>query len=73
MTTLSQPRIFGELEPGKRFIGFPLDGDNSGHGGFQGGHVLFIKIAPTERGNARAVTSGATSHIPDGMAVIEVL
>jgi hypothetical protein len=35
---------FGELNIGDMFIGFPLDGDNNGHGGYKGGHVLYRKI-----------------------------
>ena len=35
---------FGELRVGDKFIGLPWPGDNSGHGGFRGRSLLFVKI-----------------------------
>lgn len=37
---------FGDLEKGDKFICFPTDGDNSGHGGYLGSQNVYIKIDP---------------------------
>lgn len=60
---------FGELQVGDHFIGFPLPGDNSGHGGYLKGHRLFVK---TDREHARD-GRGEESHMPVGMFVVKVL
>jgi hypothetical protein len=39
----STPLKFKELAPGSRFVGFPMDGDDHGHGGYRKGHYLIIK------------------------------
>ena len=77
--TQSKPLTFGELRLGKKFIGFPLDGDDSGHGGFRGVHTIFIKFGQDESkpfeipsDNAMTVRDGIPSHMPKGMRVIEV-
>lgn len=43
--TQSKPLTLGELKVGTSFIPFPLDGDDSGHGGYRGGHILFTKVS----------------------------
>ena len=43
---MSKKLTFGDLEVGDKFIGFPSDGDNSGHGGHLGSHNVFMKISP---------------------------
>jgi len=40
---MSKPLTFGELEIRDYFIDFPIDGDDSGHGGFRNGSYLFKK------------------------------
>lgn len=76
----SQPLTFGELKIGDRFIGFPTDGDDSGHGGYRGGSYLFEKIGDEDRtsenlplDNAKRLKYGSTSHVPLGMNVLLVL
>lgn len=78
---------FGELKVGDRFIFFPSDGDNSGHGGYLGTHNVFIKINPCkeihingtveymsalEKVNAVSSEHGTLSQMPDEMEVIKV-
>ena len=73
--TQSKPLTFGELKIGAWFIGFPLDGDDSGHGGFR----IFIKMTdeyqtvPFVPGPANAQSvRGVNSTMPKDMAVLEV-
>jgi hypothetical protein len=42
----SKPKTLGDLKAGDKFIFFPMDGDDSGHGGFRSGTRLFVKIEP---------------------------
>jgi len=57
------PLTYGELERGDKFIYFPLDGDDSGHGGFRGGSNVFMKLSDTEAVNTgRGVVSEHTEH-----------
>lgn len=46
----SKPKTLAELNVGDKFIYFPTDGDDSGHGGFRGGERLFVKIEPIHPG-----------------------
>ena len=76
----SIPLTFGELEVGDKFISFPLDGDDSGHGGYRRGSYLFEKISDKDRvsdielvENAERLTDGVTTHNPPGMRVLKVL
>lgn len=48
--TRSKPLTLGELENGDYFIAFPLDGDDSGHGGFRKGSYLMRKVCDTPEG-----------------------
>ena len=43
---MSGKLTFGDLKVGDKFIAFPSDGDNSGHGGYLGSHNVFMKISP---------------------------
>lgn len=77
--TQSKPLTFGELKVGKKFIGFPIDGDDSGHGGFRGGFNIFIKFGEDESkpyitpsANAMMLRDGVPSHMPKTMHIIEV-
>ncbi len=47
----SRPLTLNDLKIGDTFICFPDDGDDSGHGGFKGGGVLFVKISPYHPGD----------------------
>ena len=69
MTTQSKPLTFKELGFGKWFIAFPIDGDDSGHGGYRGRHHLFIKTGNNE---ALKLLHSANSHMLDDMQVLEV-
>ena len=78
--TQSIPLTFGELKVGDRFIGFPLDGDDSGHGGFRNGSYLFEKISDGDRvskmelvDNARRLVDGVVVHDPRAMKVLKIL
>ena len=73
----SSPRLtFGDLQPGDHFIGFPLPGDDSGHGGYLGAHRLFVKtraFAPAVYENSGvACSDGGLSVFPNTMHVIKV-
>ena len=60
---------FGELNIGDFFIGLPMDGDNSGHGGLRLDHYLFQKF-----GGNKAIRSrdSVVSEMPDSMDVIRI-
>lgn len=78
---------FGELKVGQKFIGLPVPGDNSGHGGFKKGSYLFIKthlsVTETEcglpyadhipHGRAEKVVNNTTSDFPNSMPVLLIL
>jgi len=74
---MSEPLTFGEIQIGEHFIGFPRDGDDSGHGGYRGAHRVFEKIShehtPSGPGNAVAIETQTPSHMPPGMLVLKVL
>lgn len=73
--TMSAPLTFSDLAVGDKFIDFPVDGDDSGHGGFRGKHRIFIKVSNDpnpQHWNAMTISDGQISHMPDGMKVIEV-
>ena len=71
---------FVDLQVGDCFIGFPLPGDNSGHGGYLASSNLFRKLemkssgenAPVESGSAMD-PRGITSHFPYTMPVLRVI
>ena len=78
--TTSKPLTFGELEIGESFISFPVDGDDSGHGGFRKGFYVFKKInflpsgTPDSDLNAqRLIDNIPSSHIPDEMRVLKII
>ena len=68
--------LFGELRVGERFIGFPLSGDDSGHGGYRGTAYVFQKIAgvKNEYGivNAVRLLDQCLCSYSDDMPVIRV-
>ena len=72
---MSDKLTFGELKQGDKFIAFPLPGDDSGHGGYKGGHVLFYKWPTDVEGVyvAKNFTHGTFSSIPDTMHVIKIV
>ena len=69
-----KPRVltFGDLETGDKFISFPVDGDNSGHGGYLGTHYIFMKLLGSVDGDNSVKMNGTLSTMPDGMSVIKV-
>jgi hypothetical protein len=81
-----EPLRFGEIKVGESFIGFPLPGDNSGHGGFRGTNFLFIKTTEKVKevkpgmpyskevphGGATKINRNHEHHFPDSMLVIKV-
>jgi hypothetical protein len=71
----SKPLTFGELEEGKRFIAFPVDGDDAGHGGFRSAKYIFMKLRATvgKNGeNAVRECDGTLSTMPEGMKILRV-
>ncbi len=80
MTTMSKPLTFGELKIGEFFIGFPKDGDDSGHGGYRKGSYVFQKIAEGYTpgvdpctDNSQRLIDNSKSSMPNGMLVLKVL
>jgi len=65
---------FGDLKVNDSFIGFPMAGDNHGHGGYLGGHLIYVKIEPDEHGDnaVRFLGKGTRSKFPDAMKVLKV-
>lgn len=75
-TVHSKAKTFDELAIDACFIVFPSDGDDSGHGGFRGRYRLFRKTHGTTQNalpNSIAVGTGAPSHWPDHVRVLEIL
>lgn len=71
----SKPLTFGELAQGAKFIWFPVDGDDSGHGGFRGKHYIFTKLRESAGKNGENAVrdhDGTLSHMPDRMEVLPV-
>lgn len=68
---------FGELELSDKFIVFPIAGDDSGHGGFKGGHYIFYKWKYDEDGQdifcAKKFSDGVFSMLPDSIEVIKLI
>lgn len=75
MATQSKPLTFGELAEGKKFIFFPSDGDDSGHGGFRRPKYIFTKLRLSKGKNGENAVrdhDGTLSHMPDSMHVLPV-
>jgi hypothetical protein len=73
--SMSKPLTFGEIPEGSKFIGFPLDGDDSGHGGYRGKHYIFTKLRLFKGKNGENAVkdcNGTLSCFPDGMQVLPV-
>ena len=68
---------FGDLEIGDKYIGFPLPGDNQGHGGFKGGSYLFKKVEIIDdqeiKYNSERLKDHAFCAVSDSMLVLRVL
>lgn len=75
--SISKPLTFEEIAVGSHFISFPLDGDDSGHGGYRGAHRVFKKLSDAQTAtlteNAVTTETGSLSHMPPGMRVLPVL
>lgn len=67
---------YGELDIGDSFIGFPLPGDNSGHGGYKQAHIIWYKTSYDselhENKKAKRFSDGILSDFPDTMHVIKI-
>jgi hypothetical protein len=68
--TISKPLSFGELTLKDKFIGFPLDGDDAGHGGYRGESYVFEKVGYE---HAVRLKDGAICGNPAGMRVLKVI
>lgn len=69
---------FADLEQGDKFIALPVAGDDSGHGGLKGGHVLFYKWPCSGSFSSsefcgKIFSTGNFSTIPDSMQVIKIV
>ena len=69
---MSEKLTFGELKIGDKFIVFPISGDDAGHGGFKGGHNLFMKVKILKKIEALRISDGNTSKFDKSMCVIKV-
>jgi hypothetical protein len=75
----SSKLTFKDLEPGDKFIAFPIPGDDEGHGGYKGGHVMYTKWTdPNYEGfhgpnTARRVSDNLYTQMPDSMEVIKIV
>lgn len=76
---MGETEKFKDLKIGTKFITFPIDGDNSGHGGYLGSHYIFIKFAGNKKtkyslvsGNSIRLKDGNVSAMTDEMKVIIV-
>lgn len=68
--SMSQPLTFDELNIGNRFIAFPTDGDDNGHGGYRTGAYVFEKTTPT---TAQRLNCGTLSEFAGIMQVFKVI
>lgn len=68
---MSRYLTFRELHVRDRFIAVPVDGDDSGHGGFRKASYIFMKVDCTEY-NAIRQKDGISTHLPDSMRVLKV-
>lgn len=64
---MSRPLRFHELAVGDHFIGFPQDGDDSGHGGFRRGSHVFRKTAECPPGTSWGAEDNVV-RLVDGVA-----
>jgi hypothetical protein len=73
---ISKPLTFIELVGGDRFIAFPVDSDDSGHGGYQKGGYIFQKLrlsSGVEGKRAIRCCDGTLIEMADFMEVYKVL
>lgn len=76
---MSTPLTFYELRVGAWFIAFPIDGDDSGHGGFRRPTRVFEKTSNIDFSdrmpvdNAISIGTGRESHMTATMPVLQVL
>ena len=77
---MSIPLTFGELLVGDHFIGFPQDGDDSGHGGYRSEFHVFKKVNRKKKNkiyaycdNAQRLRDKNYSHFPGDMPVCKVI
>ena len=66
----SNPLTFKDLAVGERFVDFPTDGDDSGHGGFKAGAYLFIKSSEFE---AFRILDGNKSVFNQEMEIYKII
>jgi hypothetical protein len=65
---MSKPLTFKELEEGAKFISFPLDGDDSGHGGYRRGEYVYTKLSMYSRADQEIAVEGPNAvRNADGM------
>ena len=76
--SISPKLDFDSLKRGDKFISFPLDGDNNGHGGYLGSSYLFVVTKEAGKGmNALTgaainIRTGVESSCPNAMYVLKV-
>lgn len=78
---MSEPLTFGELHYSCYFVAFPKDGDDAGHGGYRGEHMVFKKAYRSESWrrdppplaeNAYAIGTGKWSHFTSSMQILQL-
>ena len=76
---MSNKLTLKELKEGSKFIFFPEDGDNHGHGGYKVGAYIYQKVSfpPKCKTKEHAVVirlvDGCFNEEPEWMEVIEVI
>jgi len=76
---MSKKLTLKDLKEGSKFIFFPVDGDNHGHGGYLKGEWLFQKVnfppEPKYKGQIAVIRliDGCYNEEPEWMEVIEVI
>jgi len=68
--SLSKPLTFGEISNGEKFVDFPTDGDDNGHGGYKSGAYIFVK---TDKDHARRISDWVESSFPETMQIYKVI
>ena len=68
---------FDDLAIGDHFIGWPVPGDNDGHGGYLGSQRLFVKthahVSDVHESGAASDGRGVQSAFPKTMDVIRIM
>ncbi len=67
-----EPLTFGELKVGNFFISQPEPGDNSGHGGFRGVFLVFVKRNEKTAERVGCSENKISCQLPNSLLVTRV-